>query len=380
MDCLIVGAGITGAVIARSLAESGNKVWVWERRSQIGGNMYDYRESHGFLVQKYGPHLFHTTERRLYEYMLRFEQWHEQKLYCRACFQNLCTPSPFNFTTIDQIYTKKHADTVKRKLIEAFPRKEFIPVLELLKHPDEDIHNYADFLFQNDYIPYTAKQWGLLPSDIDSQVMARVPIRLSYKDGYFDDQYQMMPDHSFTTFFDNLLNHPNIRIALNVDALNYLSIEEDQLYVKGKYVPLIVFTGALDELFQCQYGQLPYRALKFRWEYSKCESYQDTAVSVHPQAKGYTRITEYKKLPVQTLPGTVYAFEYPVSYEPEKGAEPYYPVLTEESRALYKKYYQRAKQIKNLIFCGRLGDFKYYNMDQALARALEVADDIMKKQ
>lgn len=377
MRYIIVGCGLTGAVIARVLAEAGNSVQIWERREHIGGNMYDYVDEHGFLVQKYGPHTFHTNHAKLYEYMCRFEQWKEQKLLCGAVWDGRYTPTPFNFTTIDTFYSADEAKELKQKLKEAFAGREMVPVMEILHHTDENIRGYGEFLFHNDYAPYTAKQWNLKPEEIDSSVLARVPVRMSYDEGYFTDIYQVMPVHSFTVFFRNLLDHPGIQVSLGVEALNHLSIAGDRLLVDGCSCEVpVIYTGALDELFQCEYGRLPYRSLRFDWKFTEKESYQPAPVVAYPQEPGYTRITEYKKLPVQKGKGSSYAVEYPLAYEPEKGAEPYYPVLTEESKALYEKYYQRAKQIQNLIFCGRLGDFKYYNMDQALARALEVAGNI----
>lgn len=378
MQYIIIGCGLTGAVIARALAEAGNLVQIWERRDHIGGNMYDYVDGYGFLVQKYGPHTFHTNRTDLYEYMCRFEQWKEQKLLCGAVWDGKYTPTPFNFTTINTFYSVDQAKILKQKLREAFSGRDMVPVMEILHHEDADIRGYGEFLFHNDYAPYTAKQWNLKPEEIDPSVLARVPVRLSYDEGYFTDTYQVMPVHSFTAFFRSLLDHPGIQMSLGVEALHHFSVVGDQLLLNGCPCEIpVIYTGALDELFQCEYGRLPYRSLHFEWKFTEEESYQPAPVVAYPQEPGYTRITEYKKLPVQNGKGSSYAVEYPIAYEPEKGAEPYYPVLTEESKALYEKYYQRARQIKNLIFCGRLGDFKYYNMDQALARALDVADKIM---
>lgn len=377
MDYLIIGCGLSGAVIARALAERGKKVVIWERRNHIGGNMYDYRDSHGFLVQKYGPHMFHTNDETLYEYMLQFEDWHEQKLICGAAWDGKYSSSPFNFATIDLFYSPEHAQILKDKLTKAFAGKELVPVMEVLQNEDKDIRQYGEFLFQNDYAPYTAKQWNISPEEIDPSVLARVPVRMSYRDGYFEDIYQVMPNHSFTTFFENLLNHPNISVHLGIEALDHLAAKDGKLWLDGQVCPVpVVYTGALDELFGCVYGRLPYRSLHFEWKYTEEDSYQPAPVVAYPQAEGYTRITEYKKLPVQQGKGSSYAVEYPRPYEPEKGAEPYYPVPTKESLALYEQYKVAAEQIPGLIYCGRLADFKYYNMDQALARALEVAETI----
>ncbi|MCG4470470.1 UDP-galactopyranose mutase [Lawsonibacter sp. DFI.6.74] len=377
MDYLVIGCGLSGAVVARHLAERGRQVTIWERRDHIGGNMYDYVDEHGFLVQKYGPHTFHTKKKELYDYMCRFGRWQDYKLTCGAAWGGKYTPTPFNFTTIDTFYPTEKAELLKEKLKKAFSGRDTATVVEVLAHPDEDIRGYAEFLFQNDYAPYTAKQWGVSPSEIDPSVLKRVPLRFSYEEGYFDDPYQVMPEQSFTHFFQNLLDHPNIHIELGVEALDHIQIRNDRIFLDG--VPLeipVVYTGALDELFGGIYGRLPYRSLRFEWKYEDKESLQDAPVVAYPQEAGYTRITEYKKLPVQTGTGTSYALEYPLTYQEGTQQEPYYPVLTEQSQQQYEQYRRAAEAVPNLICCGRLADFKYYNMDQALEQALNVCENI----
>ena len=374
MKCLIVGCGLTGAVIARELAERGREVEIWERRSHIGGNMYDYVDAQGFLVQKYGPHAFHTTEKGLFEYVCRFEQWEEYHLTCGAVWDGKYTPTPFNFKTIDTFYPPEAAARLKGKLKEAFAGRDSAAVVEVLGHPDAEIRGYAAYLFEKDYAPYTAKQWGVSPEGIDPSVLKRVPLRFSYGEGYFDDAYQAMPRHSYSRFFENLLDHPNISVKLGVEALERLAVREDRLWLDGRPVEHpVVYTGALDELFGCVYGRLPYRSLRFEWRHTEAESVQEAPVVAYPQAEGYTRITEFKKLPVQDKQGSSYALEYPLPYREGEQLEPYYPVLTKESQAQYAKYEALAQKIPFLTCCGRLADFKYYNMDQALKRALAVS-------
>ena len=373
MDVLVVGCGLTGSVVARSMAERGKHVEIWERRAHIGGNMYDYVDEHGFLVQKYGPHTFHTKKKDLYDYMCRFERWKDYKLTCGAVWDGKYTPTPFNFTTIDAFYPPEQAASLREKLQNVFEGREFATVVEVLEHPDPDIRAYAEYLFQNDYAPYTAKQWGVSPSEIDPSVLKRVPLRFSYDEGYFDDSYQVMPVHSFTRFFKNLLDHPNITVKLGVEALKHLRVANGTLLLNGVEITApVVYTGALDELFEGIYGHLPYRSLRFEWHYTEQGSIQAAPVVAYPQEAAYTRITEFKKLPLQDKAGSSYALEYPVSYSEGQAMEPYYPVLTEESKKQYAKYRKLAEQIPNLIFCGRLADFKYYNMDQALENALNI--------
>ena len=336
--------------------------------------MYDYVDAHGFLVQKYGPHAFHTTEKGLFEYVCRFEQWEEYHLTCGAVWDGKYTPTPFNFKTIDTFYPPEAAARLKGKLKEAFAGRDSAAVVEVLGHPDAEIRGYAAYLFEKDYAPYTAKQWGVSPEGIDPSVLKRVPLRFSYGEGYFDDAYQAMPRHSYSRFFENLLDHPKISVKLGVEALERLAVREDRLWLDGRPVEHpVVYTGALDELFGCVYGRLPYRSLRFEWRHTEAESVQEAPVVAYPQAEGYTRITEFKKLPVQDKPGSSYALEYPLPYREGEKLEPYYPVLTKESQAQYAKYEALAQKIPFLTCCGRLADFKYYNMDQALKRALAVS-------
>ena len=371
MDCLVAGCGLCGSVIARELAEHRKRVEIWEYRDHIGGNMYDYIDEHGFLVQKYGPHTFHTTKKALYEYICRFEQWEDYHLTCGAVWDGKYTPTPFNFTTIDTFYPPEEAERLKEKLRKAFAGRETATVVEVLEHLDPDIRGYAEYLFEKDYGPYTSKQWGVSPEEIDASVLLRVPLRFSYGEGYFEDAYQVMPRHSYTAFFENMLDHPNISVKLRIDALEHLEVRDNRLYLDGKPAEHpVVYTGALDELFGCVYGRLPYRSLRFEWKHTNEDSIQEAPVVAYPQEKGYTRITEYKKLPVQDKPGSSYAVEYPLPYQEGERMEPYYPVLTKESQEQYAQYAAMAQRVPNLICCGRLADFKYYNMDQALERAL----------
>ncbi len=376
-DAVVVGCGLTGGVIARHLAETGKHVLILERRGHIGGNMYDYVDEHNFLLQKYGPHTFHTSKKELYDYMCRFEEWEEYKLTCGAFIDGKCTPTPFNFQTIDDFYSKSEAEELKARIKFAFGGRTTATVTEVMAHPDPLISGYAKFLFEKDYSLYTAKQWGISPDEIDVSILERVPLRFSYDVGYFDDEFQVMPKHSFTRFFENLLNHENIHLELGVNALEYIKIVDEEILVNGKRVNIpIIYSGAVDELFEFKFGKLPYRSLRFEWKYETKDSVQDMPIVAYPQAKGYTRITEFKKLPIQKNVGSSYAIEYPIPYNSGENTEPYYPVLTAESQKTYVRYRALADSVKGLYCCGRLGDFKYYNMDQALLNALEVCKKI----
>ena len=376
-QALVVGCGLSGAVIARELAENNYKVKILEKRNHIGGNMYDHVDEHGILVHKYGPHTFHTKDKNLFDYMCKYAEWEEYHLTCGAEINDICTPTPFNYQTIDDFYSKEDAVKLKEEIEHTFQGRKTATVVETLNCGNKIVEDYAKFLFDNDYSLYSAKQWGVSPSEIDPSILKRVPLRFNYDIGYFDDEFQVMPKISFTNFFENILNHKNIEIVLNCDALDRLEVKNDQLYFDNELANFpVVYTGPLDELFDCCYGELPYRSLKFEWKYLEKDSFQNMPVVAYPQAKDFVRIIEYKKLPVQDVKGTTIEIEYSIPYKNGQKNEPYYPLLTEKSIGIYQKYAEKAAKVNKLYICGRLGNFKYYNMDQALEIALELANSI----
>lgn len=380
-DVLVVGCGISGSVVARHFAEKDKRVQIFDRRNHIGGNMYDYLDDNGIRVHKYGPHVFHTNDDNIKDYVERFGDWTEFKVRCRAEILGKITPSPFNFQTIDDFYSKEEADNLKNKLLTYY-RKEEATIVEMLDSDDVDIKAYADFLYQNDYSLYTAKQWGISPEDIDKSVLKRVPVYFSYKDGCFEDDYQIVPVEGYTEWFRKLLDHKNISISLGHDVFKKLTIAENTTFIDGReFKGLVVYTGAIDELFDCRYGNLPYRSLVFKWGYADNRYHQQAPLVVNPSAKEYTRITEYSYFPHRHISSkkTSFSYECPTQYKRNSGMEPYYPMQTRESAKLLMQYEQMASQIPNLVCVGRLARFKYYNMDQALNAALETCEELDKK-
>lgn len=376
MRYYIAGSGIVGAVLAAELAKKGHTVQVLERRAHAGGNVYDYDDEYGIHVHHYGPHIFHTNDDEVYRYVSDNCELKDFNLVCGSVMDGKCVPTSFDFSSVDTFF-QEEAEEIKVHIKAEFGDRASATVLEMLESQDSYVRRFADFLYEKDYKPYTAKQWGIDPEKVDRQIFKRVPILFSYGSKYFSDKYQAMPVKGYMEFIENLLKHPSIELRLNEEALDRFSIRDNQVMDGDKPLDgILIFTGALDELFDCKHGKLPYRSLRFVWKHEDIDSFQDMPVVAYPQAEGFTRITEYKKLPVQEVRGTTYAVEYPLHYKQGEAMEPYYPVLTEESQKLFRKYYDEAKQVRGLAFAGRLAEFKYYNMDQAIRRALDLAREL----
>lgn len=379
-DYIVVGAGLAGGVIARRLAEKNKKILIVERRNHIAGNMYDYDDEHEIKVQKYGPHVFHTNNDEVYTFITNYCEVEKYRTKCEAVIDGVYTPSPFNFKTIDQFYDVESAEKLKGRLLDYYAGRSSVTVVELLESEDQMIRGFAQFLFDKDYKLYTAKQWNLDPSEIDPSVLKRVPIVLSYGDTYFYDKYEFMPKKGFVDFYKTLTNHNNITFNLNTDALKHIEIDEENkkiLYDNNEAT--IIYTGAIDELFDYKFGTLPYRSLYFDFKSIEVDSFQSSAIVAYPQEDGYTRITEYTKMPFQRRGGwTSVAYEYPIIYDKrsQKGSEPYYPVLTDDSMEKYSYYKSYAECFDNLILVGRLAEFKYYNMDQVILKAIEIFEQM----
>ena len=377
IDYLIAGAGLSGCTFARCMAEKGYKILVVERRDTIGGNLYDEKDTSGILVQKYGPHISHTNDEEVYSFITKYSNWKPFKLRCEVDMLGKSTPSPFNFKTVDQFYPADKAKELKTHLKESYPDRVTVTIVELIESKDPLIKEYAEFLFRNDYSLYTAKQWGMRPEDVDVSVLKRVPVRMDYQEMYFTDKYECMPVGGYTAFVESLLNHPNINVV-HADVRTMIKLDSDAGMVTFVGINVeddckFVYTGPIDELFDYNKGALPYRSLNFEYEKVDIESYQNAPVVAYPQEEGFTRITEYKKLPEQKVEGvTIIAKEYPQKYDSKGNIDPYYPIPTEETAFLYKQYEEQAAQFKNLILCGRLADYKYYNMDQAIKRILDL--------
>jgi UDP-galactopyranose mutase len=361
-DYLVVGAGFSGSVIAERLATvSGKKVLVVDKRNHIGGNAYDHYDDNGILVHKYGPHIFHTNSREVFEYLSQFTQWRAYEHRVLASVDGQLVPIPINLDTINKLYGMNlNSFQVEEFFNSVAEPKDYIRTSE-----DVVVSKVGRELYEKFFRGYTRKQWGLDPSELDKSVIARIPTRTNRDDRYFTDSYQAMPLHGFTRMFQKMLDHPNIKVMLNTD---YREIE--------KAIPCgeIVYTGPVDEFFDYRYGKLPYRSLDFKHETHNTEVFQQAPVINYPNDHLYTRVTEFKYLTGQEHHKTSIVYEFP-----KAEGDPYYPVPRSENQEIYKQYKALADATPGVYFVGRLATYKYYNMDQCVAQALSVYKQIAVK-
>lgn len=377
-EIVIVGTGFSGAYLARNLAEKGWKVKMLERRSHIGGQMYDkIDEETGCLVHEYGPHIFHTDDEDIWSWLNRFSKFTPFHLKTQVMFESRRSwfTCSFGFHTIDKLYSIGKATELKKRLQQNYPNRESVSIPELLSSEDTIIKAFADLLWEEDYKPYTAKQWGINPEDVDPSILKRVPVYMNHFDKIHNNKYEALPSEGYTKLFESILDHRNISIELNVDAMDVLEIKDNKVYYKGAK-SIVVFSGAIDELFNYKHGELNYRSLTFEKEVTpndKNTQPGDPCVDIYPDEKyGYTRITNYGKVPIQNhLENQISVKEYSHAFDRNSNLERYYPMNLQEDKVLLEKYLEDAKQVKGLYLSGRLADYKYYDMDKALIAARE---------
>ncbi|MEO5684897.1 MAG: UDP-galactopyranose mutase [Chitinophagaceae bacterium] len=352
-DYLIVGAGFAGSVMAERLAtEAGKKVLIVDKRSHIGGNTYDYFDDAGILVHKYGPHIFHTNSREIFDYLGKFTAWRTYEHRVLASVDGQLVPLPINLDTINQLYGLNLSSTqVETFLNEQSEKKDRIVTSE-----DVVVSKVGRELFNKFFKNYTKKQWDLFPSELDAAVAARIPTRYNRDDRYFTDTYQSMPLHGYTKLFEKMLSHPNIHVLLNVD---YKEIAQSIPFKE------MIYTGPIDYYFDNCYGKLPYRSIDFAFETIDTDKFQPTGTVNYPNDQAYTRITEFKWLTGQQHSKTSVVYEFP-----KADGDPYYPIPRAENNELYKRYQLLTNSLPHVHFTGRLGTYKYYNMDQVVGQSL----------
>lgn len=378
-DLLVIGAGIAGAVTARKLAEeAGKKVLVIEKRPHIGGNCYDEADEYGILIHNYGPHIFHTGMEEVYSYLSRFTDWYHFGHEVVAKVGERLIPVPFNLHTLHLVFDEEKAKRLEKKLVETYGEGSRVPIMKLRESGDADIREIADYVYENIFLKYTMKQWGQTPEEISPEVTGRVPVLISYDNRYFQDKYQGVPKDGFTPMFERMLDHENIEVRTGTDCRELLTFKEDAVYFEGeRFDGEVVYTGTLDELFDCRFGRLPYRSLDFHFEHYDEDAYQGRSVVNYTVSEDFTRITEFKFLTGQQhTNGTTIVKEYSFAYTGAKGEIPYYAILNDENQALYEKYKDLASRIKNFHLLGRLAEYKYYNMDAMTKKAMELAEQL----
>jgi UDP-galactopyranose mutase len=365
-DTLVVGAGYAGSVMARELAErAGQRVLVIDRRDHIAGNAYDYRDEHGVVCHRYGPHIFHTNSRKVVEYLSQFTGWRPYEHRVLARVDGKLVPMPINRTTVNKLYDlglQTDAD------VERFLEARAEPVDYIRTSEDVVVAKVGRELYEKFFRGYTRKQWQRDPSELHSSVCARIPIRTNTDDRYFTDDFQKMPADGYTAMFERILDHPRIdvRVATAHDDVKG-EVEYDRL----------VYTGPVDAFFGYRFGALPYRSLE--WELRSVATPDGGCAQPAPTINEpsedvpYTRTTEFRHLTGQSPhASSTLAVEFP-----RADGDPYYPIPNDENRALYKRYEALATEQAGVTFVGRLARYQYLNMDQVVAQALSVADKLL---
>lgn len=359
-DVLVVGAGFAGAVCAERLASAGRRVLVIDRRPHIAGNAYDELDGAGVRIHAYGPHLFHTNGKRIFDYLSRFTTWLFYEHRVLAAVGGRLYPMPINRRTINDLYGL----SLDEAGVGAFLAGAREPRARIETSEDVVLSSVGRDLCEKFFRGYTKKQWGLDLSELSAGVAARIPTRTNDDDRYFTDTFQFMPADGYTALFGRMLDHPGIEVELEVD---YASI-------RGQIdAELTVYTGPIDAYFDYRYGKLPYRSLEFEHIHLP-ETRQHQAVGTinYPNDHEYTRITEFKHLTGQECSGTSIVREYPRS-----SGEPYYPIPRPENEALFKRYQELANAEAHVKFVGRLAQYRYYNMDQVVGAALKAASELV---
>ncbi|MDG0794582.1 UDP-galactopyranose mutase [Cohnella ginsengisoli] len=381
-DTIIVGAGFAGAVMAERLAnERGQKVLIIEKRTHIAGNAYDRFDEKGVLIHQYGPHIFHTKLKHVWDYLSRFTEWRIYHHEVLGSIDGQLVPIPFNLNSLHALLPDELADSLERKLVNVFGYNTKVPILRLRESDDEELKWLAEFVYEKIFLHYTMKQWGVSPEELNPHVTGRVPVYVSRDNRYFQDRYQGMPKDGYTRLFERMLSHPNIKLMLNTDYKEILEVDPDSGLIRVFGQPFagkVIFTGKIDEFFDYRLGELPYRSLRFQFETLDQASYQPTGTINYPNDYDFTRITEFNHLTGQRDSRyTTIVKEFPQPYERHTpGREvPYYPVPNPENGDLYAEYRRLARELDRVVFLGRLAEYTYYDMDAVVSKALKVFEE-----
>ena len=382
-DAIVVGAGYAGATCARRLAEAcGFKVAVIERRPHIAGNAYDYEDAAGILVHKYGPHIYHTFDDRVHQFLSRFTEWTNYQHKVLANIHGTLMPVPFNHASLKLAFGDEKGERLYQKLVATFGENKKVPIMDLREKNDPELSEVADYVYENVFLHYTMKQWGKTPDQIDKSITGRVPVFVGDDDRYFPQApHQGMPVEGYTKLFERMLDHDLIDVFLGVDVRDIMGVTATDVLVRDRpYGGEVIYTGPLDELFDLDMGALPYRTLDMVFETLDEDQFQPVGTVNYTTSEDYTRITEFKNMTGQVVPGkTTIMKEYSKAYEPGSGQTPYYAILEDENQALYQRYRSRVDGLLNFHPAGRLAEYRYYDMDAVVASALELSDEIISQ-
>ena len=357
-DILVVGAGLSGAVIAERFANLSNlKVYVIDKRDHIGGNCFDYIDDNGILVNKYGAHLFHTNYEDVWEYIQKFATWQRWDHRVIGFVDGKLINIPVNINTVNALLG---TNIIDEKEMDIWLDSVQVKYKNISNSEEMAKSRVGEELYLKIFKNYTFKQWNKYPEELDSSVLARIPIRNNHDERYFSDRFQALPVDGYTAFVEKLLTHPNITVQTNTD---FFTIKNDIEY------NTLIFTGPIDKYFDNHnLERLEYRSIEFIEErYKNMNFYQTNSVVNYPEPDvPYTRIVEYKHFLNQKSPHTSIVKEVTKDF-----GEPYYPVPNERNLELYKKYKSLEESEKNVHFIGRLANYKYFNMDQTIKNALD---------
>lgn len=357
---LIIGAGLSGLVLAERYASLGKKVLILEKRSHLGGNCFDFYNQDGVLVSLYGAHLFHTNYEDVWKYLQKFSEWRPYEHKVRAWVDKKLVPVPVNIKTVNMLLKLKISSELE---MEDWLHKNQIKFENPANSEEMALSRVGNYLYEKIFKNYTFKQWQKYPVELEPFVTGRIPVRTSFEDRYFSDKYQAQPANGYTEMFEKMIDNPLIEMRLNCDFFRF-----DREKILSEFEK-VFYTGPIDKFFDYNVDgkKLEYRSIDFKFSTYDQEFYQDHAVINYPNEYRFTRIVEYKHITGQVHPKTTISKEYPTNI-----GEPYYPVPTAQNRSLYSKYKRQTKDFKNVYFIGRLAEYRYINMDEAVKRSLDL--------
>ena len=360
---LIVGAGITGCTIAEHISRFSNEeILLIDRRSHIAGNIYDERIEN-IWIHRYGPHIFHTDNKDIWDYINRFGNFYPHIHKVRAIVDGIEIPLPFNLLSMEKLFPANICQSYIQELEKYFPYGSRINIFELAKI--KTLKPLASFIYEKIFENYSAKQWNLSSGleELDSSVSKRLPFIFGKTDCYFDDRFQGIPIDGYSTICKNMIDHPSIKLELVTSHKDLDLSKFSQIF----------YCGGIDEFFDYKFGSLQYRGIKFDFSTLQTQKFQNNSVINYPNNYAFTRITEHKHFLPTYSNKTIISMEYPMNYQKGQN-EQCYPIPQKNQRQLYQSYVEYAKQYPNLYFCGRLGMYQYFDMDDAILEASRLCE------